>query len=45
MRAYDYGRRRITPVQQKRWDRLKIYLILMVGGIILGILFYMIATK
>lgn len=45
MRAYDYGRRRITPLLQKRWERRKIYLILTVGGIILGVLFYLIATK
>lgn len=45
MRAYDYGRKRITPVQQKRWERMKIFLILAIGGIILGVLFYLIATK
>jgi len=45
MRTYDYGRRRITALQAKRWEKLKIALILGVGATILSVLFYMIANK
>lgn len=45
MRTYHYGRRRITASQLKRWEKIKVYLILVVGLGILGVLFYLIATK
>jgi hypothetical protein len=45
MRAYNYGRRKIAAAQLKRWEKMKIALILGVGAVILGVLFYLIATK
>jgi hypothetical protein len=45
MRTYDYGRRRITAGQFKRWQKVKVLLILGVGASILSVLFYLIATK
>lgn len=45
MRAYHYGRRRIAAVQLKRWEKVKIALILGAGAVILSVLFYLIATK
>jgi hypothetical protein len=45
MRTYHYGRRRITASQLKRWEKMKVVLILVVGAVILSILFYLIATK
>ncbi len=44
-RNYDYGRKTITPTQQKRFDRWKIYALLLSGGTVLGVLFYLIANK
>jgi len=45
MRAYDYGRRRVTAGQFKRWEKTKVFLLLAAGAIILSVLFYLIATK
>ena len=45
MRAYYYGRRKIAAMQFKRWEKLKVALILGVGAVILSVLFYLIATK
>jgi len=45
MRTYDYGRRRISTVQVKRWEKIKLAFILGIGAVVLSILFYMIATK
>ena len=44
-RNYDYDRKRITQPQQRRHDRNLILTIVIVGLVILGTLFYLIATK
>lgn len=45
MRSYDYRKKRITPVQQKRWERQKILFLLLAGALILGLLIYLNVTK
>jgi hypothetical protein len=45
MRAYNYGRRRIPAIRYKRWQKTKVLLMLSGGGVVLSVLFYLIATK
>lgn len=44
-RGYNYHRKRITHAQQRRLEKWNILALLLVGGSILGGVFYLIAAR
>lgn len=44
-RGYDYHRKRITHVQQRRSEKWTVIALLVVGGSILGGVFYLLAIR